>query len=204
MDSTLSISRTTGGLSLIAAPLCFAASSFFWSHTGEYGVVGGTLLNLSMVPWVIAFVVLFGKLRQEMPVYASIGLVVAIYGCLAGANFGFVGVFNDAFEIPHKTYLETIMHYPFSAKLLLYWGGPLFPLSMLIVGIVLIRKKKIAPWLGVLLCAGAIAFPLSRIPPRIENLAHAVDVLFAIPLIVMGCQEIFPPRPQKMMSQSAG
>jgi hypothetical protein len=188
MDNTLPISKTAGGLSLIAAPLVFAASTFFWKE-GQYGVDGGTLINLSQVPWIIAFIVLFDKLKMEMPRYATVGLIVAIYGCLSGANFGFVGVYGEAFQIPHKTYLETFLHYPLSANLLLFWPGPLFPLSLLVLGIVLIRRKKIPVWLGVLLCLGAIAFPLSRIS-RIESIAHAVDVLLAIPLVVAGYKEL--------------
>jgi len=101
MESALPISKTAGGLSLIAAPLVFAASTFFWKE-GQYGVTGGTLINLSQVPWIIAFIVLFDKLKMEMPRYATVGLIVAIYGCLSGANFGFVGVYGEAFQIPHK------------------------------------------------------------------------------------------------------
>src|SRR5689334_20691478 len=188
MESTLPISKTAGGLSLIAAPLVFAASTFFWKE-GQYGVTGGTLINLSQVPWIIAFIVLFDKLKMEMPRYATVGLIIAIYGCLSGANFGFVGVYGEAFQIPHKTYLDTFLHYPLSANLLLFWPGPLFPLSLLVLAIVLIRWKKVDLWLGILLCLGAIAFPLSRIP-RMESIAHGVDILLAIPLVIIGYKEL--------------
>ncbi|AYB35654.1 hypothetical protein [Chryseolinea soli] len=200
MESGLPISKTAGGLSLIAAPLVFAASTFFWKE-GQYGVTGGTLINLSQVPWIIAFIVLFDKLKMEMPRYATVGLIVAIYGCLSGANFGFVGVYGEAFQIPHKTYLETLSHYSLSANLLLFWPGPLFPLSLLVLGIVLIRQKKVEVWLGALLCLGAIAFPLSRIP-RIESIAHAVDILLALPLVVMGYKELITPKVENRPSHS--
>lgn len=202
MASTLPLPKTAGGLSLIAAPLLFAASTFFWKE-GQYGVTGGTLINLSQVPWIIAFSVLFGKLKMEMPRYATVGLIVAIYGCLSGANFGFVGVYGEAFQIPHKTYLETLSHYSLSANLLLFWPGPLFPLSLLVLGIVLIRQKKVEVWLGILLCLGAIAFPLSRIP-RIESIAHAVDVLLAIPLVVIGYKELITSKLENLPSHSIG
>ena len=202
MESALPISKTAGGLSLIAAPLVFAASTFFWKE-GQYGVTGGTLINLSQVPWIVAFIVLFDKIKMEMPRYATVGLIVAIYGCLSGANFGFDGVYGEAFQIPHKTYLETLAHYSLSANLLLFWSGPLFPLSLLVLGIVLIRLKKVEVWLGALLCLGAIAFPLSRIP-RIESIAHAVDILLALPLIVMGCKELMTPKLENFPSHSIG
>ena len=192
MESTLPISKTAGGLSLIAAPLVFAASTFFWKE-GQYGVTGGTLINLSQVPWIIAFIVLFDKLKMEMPRYATVGLIIAIYGCLSG----------EAFQIPHKTYLETLSHYSLSANLLLFWPGPLFPLSLLVLGIVLIRRKKIEVWLGILLCLGAIAFPLSRIP-RVESIAHAVDILLAIPLVVIGYKELITPKLENFPSHSIG
>ena len=66
------------GVSLILAPLLLAISSFFWIE-GKYGVVGGTLLFLSMVFWMPALVFLFGLVKDRLPTYASWGLLVAMF-----------------------------------------------------------------------------------------------------------------------------
>jgi hypothetical protein len=174
------------GSSMIIAPLVFGASTFFWKN-GEYGVTGGTILVLSMIFWIPAFMGLFGFLKDKMPAYTSIGFLIATYGCISGVSFGMVGVFSEAFQISHDVYLGEAAKQPLAFNLLLFWSGPLFPLSLLILGINLFRKKVIPTWTAVLICLGAVAFPLSRIP-RIEVIAHIADILLAMPLSYIGLQ----------------
>jgi hypothetical protein len=176
------------GISLMIAPLLSVTSTFFW-ESGKYGITGGTLLTLSIVFWIMAFIALFDLLKEKMPNYASIGLLVAIYGCVSGINFGFVGVYSEVFNIDHTTYLKAAADHPLSFNLLLFWSGPLFPLSLLVLGIILISKKIVPAWVGFLICLGALAFPVSRIL-RIEWIAHISDALLAIPLVFIGWQYI--------------
>jgi uncharacterized membrane protein len=84
---SISYYNTFSGLVLIIAPIIFGTSTFFWSN-GQYGVTGGTMLVLSLVFWILAFMILFNKLKEHMPLYTAIGLPLAIYGCVGGANFG--------------------------------------------------------------------------------------------------------------------
>lgn len=93
------------GLVFLIAPMLFGTSTFFWNN-GEYGVTGGTLLVLSIVFWILAFMILFEKIRSQMPLYTFIGLPVAVYGCVGGANFGLVDVFRSVFEISHEAHVE--------------------------------------------------------------------------------------------------
>lgn len=172
------------GLSMIIAPLLLGASTFFW-HKGEYGITGGTVIVLSMIFWIPAFGALFQLLKNELPYYASFGYLVAIFGCISGANFGIAGVFSEAFGISHQIYLTKAAFHALAFNILLFWSGPLFPLSLLVLGILLAVKKVLPIWVGILICLGAIVFPLSRIP-RIEIIAHIADILLAIPLIFTG------------------
>jgi hypothetical protein len=172
------------GVSMLLGPLLFSASTFYWND-GEYGVQGGLLLSLSLVFWIMVFVGLFERLKNTMPAYAGWGLLVAIYGSVSGVCFAFMGVISEAFIIPHETFLSTANKYSNAFNLLLFWPGPLFPLSILVLGVVLWRKKIIPPWTGFLMIMGGIAFPLSRIP-RIEWLAHLADVLLVVPIVYMG------------------
>jgi hypothetical protein len=178
------------GISAIIAPILSTLSTFYWQN-GEYGVTGGTILILAMVFWVLAFVALFGLLQNQLPWYRAIGLILAIYGCISGVCFGLLGVFSEAFQIDKETYLAKAAQYSLGFNLLLFWPGPLFPLSLLVLGIVLPSKKAVPIWVGALLILGGIAFPLSRIP-RIEIIAHATDVLLAIPLFFVGYQYLKP------------
>ena len=176
--------RKLWGVSLISAPLIFAASTFFWEK-GEYGVNGGTILAIATVFWITAFMGLFSLLKDKMPRYAVWGLLIAIAGCISGANFGFVGVYSAVFNISHQTYLEEFAKYPVSANTLLFWSGPLFPLSLLVLGIMLIRTKAVPVWTGIVISLAGILFPVSRIP-RIEWIAHIADALLLIPLCFLG------------------
>jgi hypothetical protein len=180
--------RKLWGLSLILAPALFATSTFFWVHTNgrvEYGANGGTIIAIATVFWIPAFIGLFDLVKERMPRYATWGLLVAIYGCIGGAAFGLEGLFAEAFTIPHDMRREAWAQFPTAFNLTFFWPGPLFPLSLLILGAMLIRTRSIPLWTGLLICIAAIAFPVSRIP-RIDLLAHLADVLLLVPLAYTG------------------
>ncbi|HVW95455.1 MAG TPA: hypothetical protein VHA56_05775 [Mucilaginibacter sp.] len=186
------------GVTLIIAPLMFSVSTFFWEN-GEYGITAGTLMALSNVFWIPALIALFGLLKSRMPYYYAWGLLLAIYGsCVGGGSFSYLGYFATVFHISHQSYLTTLMQHPFSSGILIFWAGPVFPLSLLVLGINLIRKKAVTPWLGMMLCLGAVAFPLGRIF-RIEMIAHVTDLLFTIPFVITGLQ--FINRPDQILKK---
>ena len=172
------------GTCFILAPLLFFISGFFWSGM-EYGVIGGTILNLGAACWIPVFIALFSILKDKLPVYASWGLPIAILGCVAGANFAMVGVNAEVFQFPHQVYLDEYAKYPLSANLLLFWTGPLFPLSLIFLSIQLIRSRSLKLWPMILIGLGAVAFPLSRITRNIW-VTHAADLLLLIPFVYLG------------------
>jgi len=173
------------GFCLVIAPLLFLISTFFWVD-GQYDVTAATLICLSTVFWIPALYALFGLLKCSMPYYAVIGLLVAIYGCcMGGLGFGMLGYLSTIFKISHHDYLVALQQYPVTSGLLFFWSGPLFPLSLLVLAVNLIRKKAVPAWLGTLICLAAIAFPVSRIP-RIALIAHLTDLLLFIPLSFIG------------------
>lgn len=172
------------GISLIIAPLLFAASTFFWIN-GEYSVSSATLIVLSMFFWIPALTGLFTLIKNSMPRYAVWGLWIAVYGCISGCGFALLGYFATIFNVSHQQYLQTLSNYPISSQLLLFAAGPLFPLSILLLGINLVRTKTVHVVIGMLLCFAALAFPLSRIQ-RIETVAHVADALLLIPTVYLG------------------
>jgi hypothetical protein len=172
------------GISLIMAPLLQAVSSFFWIN-GEYGVTGGTILVFSMIFWIPALISLFSLVKDRFPNYAAWGLLVAIYGFISGVNFGFAGVFTEVFNIAHEKYIQELAKYPIASNLLLFQAGPLAPLSLIVLGIVLLRNKTVDFKIALLIIIGGIAFPISRIS-RIEWVAHIADLLLFVPLSILG------------------
>ena len=85
----------------------------------------------------------------------------------------------------HTHYLEELAAFPTIAGILLFWSGPIFPLSLLVLGIVLVRTKAVPSWAGVLISISGITFPLSRIP-RVEWIAHVSDLLMFVPFCYLG------------------
>jgi len=179
MTLALKLEKRVQGFSLVAAPLLLFTSSFFWND-GEYSVSSATLLILSTFFWIPAFTGLFQLLKNKTPSYSVFGLWVAVFGCISGVCFGFLGYLVSIFNIPHQTYLQTLSHYPFTSQLLLFASGPLFPLSVFVLGIMFSVKKIVPTWQALLFSFAGIAFPLSRIT-RTVWIAHIADVLFLIP-----------------------
>jgi hypothetical protein len=178
--------RLVFGLSLIAGPLLFAVSSFFWTTGGEYGVRGGTTLAIGSVFWIVAFVGIFGELRSRTPRYAAWGLLVAVYGAICGgAAFAFQGMFAELYDVTHEQALAALARHPIVANAIFWIGGPAFPVTLLVLGIVLVRTRTVPWWMGTMLALGGALFPVARIP-RIELIAHAVDLLMLIPGAYMG------------------
>ena len=177
--------RTLFGHSLFAGPSLFAASSFFGTADGGYGVGGGTLLVMGSVFWIPAFAGLFAGLRTRMPRYAAWGFLAAVYGAICGgAAFAFQGMFIALHEVPHERSLAALSAHPIVANLIFWGGGPAFPLSLVGLGIVLARTKAVPWWVGTMLAAGGALFPVARIP-RVELIAHGVDFLMLIPAAYM-------------------
>ena len=183
------MSTKLNAISLIAAPALFAISSFFWQTEGQYthySVTAGTLLIVGSVFWVFAFLALFHSLKDRFPRYATFGFFIAVYGCLCGGvAFPLRDIVTLAFHIPHKEMLETFASYPVFDNIVFWIGGPAFPSSLLVLGVVLATSRKWEWWMGVLIVLGAVLFPVSRIT-RIELIAHIDDVLMLIPLSYLG------------------
>jgi hypothetical protein len=117
------VERWLWGVSMIVALALFATSTFFWLHTNgrvEYGVIGGTLIVLATIFWIPALSGLFGLLGRQMPRYAAWGWLVAVYGSVVGAAFGFEGLFAESLRIPHEARTAAWERFPLAFNLTLF------------------------------------------------------------------------------------
>jgi hypothetical protein len=168
-------------LSLLFAPLFYFISGFFWLNGGQYSVICGTFIVIGSFFWVFGLEALFGLLKEKTPAYSVWGRVVAIYGCVCGGvAFGLQGMFAEMFNISHTAMLKALAQHPVAANAIFWLAGPAFPVSIVILGIVLAVKKAAPMWCGLLLSVGGLLFPVSRIL-RIQSIGHVVDVLMLIP-----------------------
>jgi hypothetical protein len=169
-------------LSLIVAPLLLAISTFFWQDD-RVGINGGTVQVISYVFWIPAMLGLLKLLRPTMPGFSVWAVLLVSWSCIAGNNFGMEGVYIGSFiqtgaDAAQVVAVEEAMGWVVSL-LVLYVPGSLYPLTLLLIGFLLWRQAAVPPLYAILLCVGAIAFPLSRIP-RIELLAHTADLLLLV------------------------
>jgi len=127
-----------------------------------------------------------------LPNYAAWGFLVATIGCFAGNNFGFLGLLESAIQIPEAQQRAGMEQHAGAFVATLFVPGLLFPLSLLVLGIQLIRARQVPLWVGILLCLGAIGFPASRIG-RIQALAHIDDVVLLVACGTLAWQLIRQP-----------
>jgi hypothetical protein len=167
---------------LIIGPLLFATSTFFWTD-GRYGATGGTLVAISMPFWTYGIISLLDRMRTVLPRYSATVLLLSLFGALGGAAFGFQGFFEEVYGVDHDASLAALDDYPQQAAILLWWLGPLFPATLFALGVGLLKTRQMPPAVAILICTGAILFPLSRIP-RAEWIAHIVDLLLIIPFLI--------------------
>ncbi|MGI5238538.1 hypothetical protein [Dactylosporangium sp. CA-139066] len=179
--------RLTGivaGACLVAAPTIQALSTYFWND-GYQGVNTGTLLILATVCWIVGLTAVFRSIEDRVPRYTAIAHPLAMYGCVGGAAFAVQGMQEELFNADHVEAVRLLGEHPSAAFLAFWVAGVLFPTSVFVLGAVLTRIRAVPVPVGLLTCAGALAFPLSRIP-REPGLAYVADLLLLLPFAYLG------------------
>jgi hypothetical protein len=171
--------RTMQGICLVLGTALFAASTFFWLPTGTYGATSGALLSVGLALWTFGLIGVVDDLRRRLPIISSLVLLTLILGAFGGAAFGVRGLYDELFGFTREASIQAVTTFPLAADVIFYWPGPLFPLSLLMIGIALVRTRIVPLWTAALICAVGIAFPFSRIP-RIGWVAHIVDAAIVV------------------------
>ncbi|MGI5132193.1 hypothetical protein ACQEVB_35690 [Pseudonocardia sp. CA-107938] len=185
--------RPMQGAALILGAALFAASTFFWLPTGTYGAASGTVIVLALVFMTYGLLGLLEDMRERLPLYSSIVGLVLVYGAFGGAAFGVRGLYDELFHFSRQASTAAVETFPLAADLLFYWPGPLFPLSLLAIGIGLARSRTSPLWAALLLCAAGVAFPFSRVP-RVGWVAHVVDAAILLAFAYLGYRRLQPQR----------
>ncbi|MEV6229915.1 hypothetical protein AB0L88_18840 [Saccharopolyspora shandongensis] len=164
---------------LFLGPVIFAASPFFWVD-GHYGVNGGMLIALSMVPWVYGLIGEYERLRERILVVSGLWLLLLLIGMFGSIAFGLQGFFEGVFGLHDQVALARFGDYPPQSLLVLWLPGPTFPLALLVFGVLLFWTRLSPRWVAVLICLAAVVFPLGRVL-RLEWVAYIVDLLVIVP-----------------------
>jgi hypothetical protein len=176
--------RVIAGACLVGAPAVQARSTFFWNGPRQ-GLTAGALIVVAAVCWIVGIVAVFRLIEPRVPRYTAIGLPAAIYGCVGGASFGVQGMNEELFNVSHADAVRLLNEHPLAAIAAFWIAGLLSPTSMFVLGLVLTRIKAVPVTTGLLISAGAITFPLSRIPREIV-IAHLADLILLVAFAHLG------------------
>ncbi|WP_316811277.1 hypothetical protein [Pedobacter heparinus] len=176
------------GMSLIISATAMVAATFFMRGQ-EFTATGGIIMILTVPFSIFGFNGIFEKFSKMMPAYVHWGFLLYLFGAVATVNFGMRGVFNELFGITIPDLEIATRQHPAIFTLVFFAIGPAFPLSILLLGINLYRKKLSRRWIALLLILGAISFPPSRVS-RVEVLMHLCDLLLFIPMVAIGLKMI--------------
>lgn len=166
-------------VALFLGPITFAASPFFWND-GHYGVTGGMLIALSMVPWVYGFLGEYDRLRVQIPNISGIWLIVLLAGMFGTISFGLQGFFEESLGVVNRIALSSFSEYPPQSLLVLWLPGPVFPLALFVFGLMIGWTRASPRWTAVFICVAAIAFPAGRVL-RVDWVAYLADLLLVLP-----------------------
>ncbi|MFG2050029.1 hypothetical protein ACGFIW_21690 [Micromonospora sp. NPDC048935] len=178
---------------LILGPALNLLAGFFWQNDTQ-GVTAGTIIVLSTACWLIGLIGLFERLRPRTPKYVAVGLPVTVFGAIGGVAYGVQSIHEGLFAVSHADAVERLGEHPFAAFAVYWTCGPLFPLSLFVLGIVLARVRVAPLPVGIMVSVGAVVFPLSRVT-REASVAHLADLFLLLPFLYLGLRS---------MSQSRG
>ncbi|MDV2978226.1 UNVERIFIED_CONTAM: hypothetical protein Q9R71_13685 [Actinomycetes bacterium ARC8] len=169
--------RRLESLGLVIGPLLFALSPLFWID-GHYGVTGGLLIAIASVPWVYGLVGEYHTLRTRLPLLSGLWILLVLIGMFGTVAFGLQGVFESVFGVTEFRSLATFEIYPLPVAIVLSLAGPLFPLSLLLLGAMYWWTGLTPRWSASLLVLAAAAFPVARI-------SRSVPVAFIADLVML-------------------
>ena len=175
---------------LILGPVLNLVATLFWEPDTQ-GATAGTLIGLSSACWLIGLIGIFDRLHASAPRYVAVALPVAVFATVGGVSFGVQAIHETLFSATHAHTVELLNEYPFAATTLFWTAGPLFPATFFALGLVLAWRRAAPLPVGILLCLGALAFPLSRIT-REASIALVADVLLVLPFLYLGIRGLRP------------
>lgn len=169
---------------LILGPTLNLLATFFWQSETQ-GATAGTLAALSSACWLVGLLGLYDRLRTGAPRYVAVAVPLTVFATLGGISFSVQSIHEELFGVSHARAVELLDQQPFAATTLFWTAGPLFPLVLFALGAALAWLRAAPLPVGVLLCLGALAFPLSRITREV-SIAHVADLLLLLPFVYLG------------------
>ena len=193
------LQEKVAGVCLIVAPLLMIPNTFFEYREGMLFWAGylGVLAYTCLVPALLGIARL---LRQRAPRLSVFGGLLATVGTVYGAIFSAALLFEWTEReagTPEATMVainEVVEGRLFPALVVF---SILFPVSLLILGVGLFRTGVVPKWVGVLLAAGAIVFPVGHIGES-QLISHLAELLLLVPMAWIGLHFLTDAKPSRI------
>jgi hypothetical protein len=182
------------GVCLIAGVLLMAPVTFCEYAQGTRFMAGalGLFLYALLLPGLLGVARL---LREAAPRLSVVAGLLATFGCVSGATFQ-TAILHEwaarAAGTPEAQVTAIMAVTEERVFPVLVTLGILFPVSLVTLGVGLLRTGAAPGWAAALLVIGAIAFPVGHIG-SIQLVSHAAETLMLIPLIWIGLRFLTSP-----------
>jgi len=186
---TTTAHQRTLAIAAVAAPVLLLLSTVAYVANGDGlndGEAGGAIQVWAMIAYAVTVVGLCRLFEGERPGAAAGLTVLGLAGAAAGVGYGIDSI--QAALVGGESIQEMDSA---AASLALQVPGILFPLSIIAIGVMLLRTAAVPRWTALGLIVGAVLFPASRIP-AVEALAIASDVVLLLALAPLGLQMLRP------------
>ncbi len=159
---------------MIAGPLLLLVDTLMAdeSLTGLFQIYSMMAMFLALIG-----VTQLGEMRA--PRLAAVTTLVGSVGIAGGVAFGLNGLYvgSGAEDLNEGTSL--------AANLGLHLPGPILPLSVICMGVVMLVARIAPQWCGIALIAGGVLFPITRIGD-LPTIAPLADILWMVGLAPLG------------------
>lgn len=187
-DARLRLTAATA----VVAPILMLASTIAYLTEGEgmnEGELGGAIQVWAAIAYGIALVGFARMLESKAPRGALVLTVLTLVGVAGAVGYGIDSIQAAVFGT--ESIQETSSA---AAPLALQIPGGCFPLSLVVLGVLLARTATVPAVLGYGLAVGAVLFPASRIPD-VEALAVASDGIVLVALTAITASLVRADRP---------
>lgn len=180
-------------IAMFIAPLILAASSIVSmnGNGNNSDALGGALVVYTFFAFIFVILGLTYLLAPHAPRFAMIMRIVGIFGCIGGVNWGMDSAIRGVLLTKVDAATAQLSQEVVIGNLpyLLEIPGLVLPITMLILGIALLRYKIVPAPAALLLALAGLTFPIGRIPD-IVPVYFVTDTAFVLSLFWIGWQSI--------------